>query len=69
MAQTPPLNLSNIVDITVTVSPSAVTANQFNQGLFIGPSTVIPSYGTNPRLRQYPSTAAMLADGFTATEP
>ena len=69
MAQTPPLNLSNIVDITVTVSPSAVTANQFNQGLFLGPSNVIPSYGTNPRLRQYTSTAAMLADGFTATEP
>ena len=69
MAQTPPLNLSNIVDISVTVSPSAVTANEFNQGLFIGPSTAIPSYGTNPRLRQYPSTAAMLADGFTINEP
>ena len=69
MAQTPPLNLSNIVDISVTVSPSAVTANQFNAGLFIGPSTAIPSYGTNPRLRQYTSVAAMLADGFTINEP
>ena len=69
MAQTPPLNLSNIVDITVTVSPSAVTANLFNQGLFVGPSTVIPSYGANSRLRQYTSTTAMLADGFTISEP
>ena len=69
MAQTPPLNLSNIVDITVTVSPSAVTANQFNQGLFIGPSTVIPSYGANSRLRQYTSTTDMLTDGFTINEP
>jgi hypothetical protein len=69
MAQTPPLDLSNIVDITVTVSPSAVTANQFNQGLFVGPSAVIPSYGTNPRLRQYTSTTAMLSDGFTISDP
>ena len=69
MAQTPPLNLSNIVDITVTVSPSAVTANQFNQGLFIGLSTVIPSYGANSRLRQYTSTAAMLTDGFITSDP
>ena len=69
MAQTPPLNLSNIVDISVTVSPSAVTANLFNQGLFVGPSTVIPSYGTNPRLRQYTSTAAMLTDGFLISDP
>jgi hypothetical protein len=70
MAQTPPLALSNIVNISVTVSPSAVTANSFNQGLFVGPSTVIPSYGTNPRLRQYPAPGtAMLSDGFTSVSP
>lgn len=66
---TPPLSLSDIVNITVTVSPSAATANPFNQGLFVGPSTVIPSYGANARLRQYTSTTAMLADGFTSNEP
>ena len=70
MANTPPLALSNIVNISVTVSPSAVTSNTFNQGLFIGPtSTAIPSYGTNARLRQYPSATAMLSDGFTAVSP
>ena len=74
MANVPPLSLSDIVDISVTVAPSAVTANSFNQGLIVGPSTVIPSYGTNPRLRQYGAgaTAAlngMLADGFTLTSP
>jgi len=74
MANVPPLSLSDIVDISVTVAPSAVTANSFNQGLIVGPSTVIPSYGANPRLRQYGagSTAAlngMLADGFTLSSP
>ena len=66
---TPPLALSNLIDINVTVSPGAVVAPTFNQGLFVGPSAVIPSYGVNPRLRQYPSTTAMLSDGFTSTEP
>lgn len=66
---TTPLALSNIVDITVQVSPTAAPANSFNVGLFVGPSTVIPSYGTNPRIRYYTSTTAMLSDGFTATQP
>jgi hypothetical protein len=74
MANVPPLSLSDIVDISVTVAPSAVTANSFNQGLIVGPSTVIPSYGAEPRLRQYGAgaTAAlngMLADGFTLASP
>ena len=66
---TPPLSLTNLVDITVTVAPAAAVAGGFNQGLFIGPSTVIPSYGTNPRLRQYASSAALLAAGFTTSSP
>ena len=69
MSTVPPLPLSDLVDISVTVAPTAVSANSFNQGLFVGPSTVIPSYGTNPRLRQYASTTAMLTDGFTAADP
>lgn len=64
-----PLALSNIVDISVTVSPSAASANSFNQGLFIGPSTIIPSYGTNPRLRRYTSLDGLLSDGFTSANP
>ena len=67
--QLPPLSLSNIIDISVTVSPTAASANSFNQGLFVGPSTVIPSYGTNPRLRQYTSVTGLLSDGFTVTSP
>lgn len=69
MAQTPPLSLSNIVDISVQVSPTAAAAQSFNIGLFIGPSTVIPSTGANSRVRLYTSAQAMLADGFIGTEP
>jgi hypothetical protein len=64
-----PLPLSDIVNISVTVAPTAATANSFNQGLFVGPSAVIPSYGANSRLRKYATTAAMLSDGFTAVQP
>jgi len=64
-----PLSLTDLVDISVTIAPAAINPNGFNQGLFIGPSSVIPSYGTNPRLRQYTSADAMLPDGFTMTSP
>ena len=69
MALMPPLSLSNIIDISVTVSPTAASANSFNQGLFVGPSAVIPSYGTNPRLRQYTGVTGLLSDGFTVNSP
>ena len=66
---TTPLALSNIVSISVSVAPTAASANSFNQGLFVGPSAVIPSYGASSRLRQYSSLTAMLSDGFTTNEP
>lgn len=72
MTTTPPLSLSDIVDISVTVAPTAASANPFNQGLFIGPSTVIPSYGANSRIRQYAAatfSTAMLTDGFLTSDP
>jgi hypothetical protein len=69
MSTTPPLPLSELVDISVTVSAAAATANGFNQGLIVGSSAVIPTYGTNPRLRQYASTTAMLSDGFASNDP
>jgi Protein of unknown function (DUF3383) len=69
VSTTPPLALTNLVDISVTVAPTLPIAAGFNQGLFIGSSTVIPSYGANARLRQYSSTTAMLTDGFTASDP
>lgn len=72
MPATPPLSLADVVDVTVTVAPTAASANSFNQGLFIGPSPAIPSYGANSRLRQYAAatfSTAMLTDGFTADSP
>jgi hypothetical protein len=69
---TTPLSLADIVNITVTVAPSAVSANSFNQGLFIGNSAVIPSYGANSRVQQFAASTfstAMLTAGFTLTSP
>ena len=71
---TAPLALSNLVDITVSVSAAAASPNGFNQGLVVGSSAVIPSYGANSRLRQYgpggtAALLAMLADGFTSSDP
>lgn len=63
------LPLSDIIQVSVSAAAAAIAAKSFNQGLIVGPSAVIPSYGANPRLRQYGSTAAMLADGFTNNEP
>ena len=69
MATTPPLALSNIIDITVTVSPTAPAVNSFNVGLFVGPSPIIPSFGANSRVQVFTSTSAMLSAGFTTSDP
>lgn len=64
------LPLSQIVDVQIFVAPQAPASPTFNQGLIVGPSTVIPSYGnTNPRTRKYLNTAQILADGFTVNSP
>lgn len=63
------LPVADIISVTVTAPTGAVAPRQFNQGLIVGSSPVIPSYGANPRLRQYASLAAMLTDGFTSSEP
>jgi len=60
------LPLSPIVDVTVTVTPLAATRRDFNQGLIIGPSTVI---STTDRIAEYYTTSAMKSDGFTTTSP
>jgi hypothetical protein len=65
MSQTLPLS-PTVVSVTVSIAPVAAAAPTFNQGLILGTSTVIPSTsGSNPRLREYTSTAAALADGWT----
>jgi hypothetical protein len=66
------LPLSNIVNVTVLISPQAPAQPQFNQGLIVGNSGAIPSTGANSRMRLYPFgnwSAAMLGDGFTLTSP
>lgn len=63
------LPLSSIVDVVVSISPIAPSPPQFNQGLILGVSTVIPSYGTNSRVRQYTELSQMLTDGFTLSSP
>jgi hypothetical protein len=72
MATTPPLALANLISISVAVAPSAPAVPSFNQGLFIGSSAVIPSYGANSRVRQYSLASyatQMLTDGFTTSSP
>jgi hypothetical protein len=63
------LPLSNIVNVTVLISPQAPAQPQFNQGLIVGNSGVIPSSGANSRIRQYTGLAGMLTDGFTTSSP
>jgi Protein of unknown function (DUF3383) len=63
------LPVSEIIVINVSVAAQAIAPASFNQGLIVGPSTVIPSYGANARLRQYASLAAMVSDGFTTSSP
>lgn len=58
--------LTDIADVTVQVSPAGAAPNGLNIGLIVGPSTVIP---VATRTVQYASTAAMLAAGFTTTDP
>lgn len=65
----PALPLSDVVNVTVLVSPQLPNTPTFNQGLIIGTSAVIPSIGANSRLRQYTSLAGMVADGFTTSQP
>lgn len=67
-----PLPLSIIADLTVITASPQVASPTFNTGLVIGPSSAIPSYGVNPRLRIYLAatwSVAMINDGFTTTEP
>ena len=66
---TTPLPLSDICSISVTISPAAFAAPQYNQGLIIGPTAAIAAYG---RLRQFTFSTwatAMLTAGFTSSSP
>jgi hypothetical protein len=57
--------LSNIIPISVVVSPIGLPGPKFNQALFIGASTVLG----NQRLAQYNSIGAVAQAGFPASSP
>lgn len=63
------LPVKDIVQVNVAAAAGSVASKSFNQGLIVGNSSVIPSSGVNPRIRQYADTAAMLTDGFVSTDP
>lgn len=66
---TQPLPLSVFCDVQVTATPIAPVVPTFNQSLFTGTSTTIPSIGANSRCRDYASVADAIADGFDPTDP
>lgn len=63
------LPVSDIIVVNVSVASGSIAPRPFNQGLIVGSSAVIPSYGANARIRQYPTLAAMLTDGFITSDP
>jgi hypothetical protein len=68
---TVPLSLSDLCDITVTISPAAFAAPQYNQGLLIG-SSMAANIATYGRLQQFTAAnwdTAMLAAGFATNSP
>lgn len=56
------LPLSDIVNVSVVVSPIAATRSNFNLGLIIGTSTVISA---SDRIKLYTKVDDMVIDGFT----
>lgn len=63
------LPVKDIVQVNVAAASGAIASKDFNQGLIVGSSSVIPSSGANSRIRQYADVAAMLTDGFQTTDP
>ena len=61
------LALSDVSQIVASVSPIAVAAPTFNQGIILGLQATLPTVGANSRCRQYTSLAGMVADGFSTT--
>lgn len=59
------LDLKHVVDVTVSVSPTAAPRAEFNQLLIVGSTDVIT---VEERIKSYESTAEMLADGFVNTD-
>ena len=63
---TQPFPLSQILNVTVVVTPSAA-GPAFNQALIVGSSNSIPSVGANSRMRLYESLADVAVDFAAST--
>jgi hypothetical protein len=59
-------SLSDIVDVTVQVSPLSSVNSGFDIGLIVGTSTHI---STSERVKEYSGTDDMTSDGWTGDEP
>jgi O6-methylguanine-DNA--protein-cysteine methyltransferase len=62
----PTQSLSNIVNVTVQVSPLSTVGRMFNLGLIVGSSTVISD---TDRVKLYSGTDDMLSNGWAGSEP
>ena len=60
------MNLSNLVDVRVSISPLSAPRRGFDQMLILGTTNVITA---EDRVALYQSTSAMLSDGFATTDP
>ena len=61
------LDLTNLVDVVVSISPLSAPRRGFDQLLIVGTTPGIIS--ATERVRLYQSTAAMLSDGYKTTSP
>ena len=61
------LNLDQIVDIAVQVSPLAAPRATFNVALFVGTTSGV--IDTTERLREYANADELLTDGYLITDP
>ena len=69
---TQPLPLSILCDVSVSVNPAGVSVPAFNQGLIIGNSGRIPSYGANSRCVLVPTSTldtSLTTLGYQPTDP
>ena len=69
---TQPLPLSILCDVSVSITPAGVSVPNFNQGIIIGNSGRIPSYGANSRCVLVPTSTvdtSLSALGYQPTDP
>ncbi len=63
------LNMDPVVQVNVSVGSNSASAGVFDVGAILGPTAVTGKLDTTHRFKAYDSYSAMIADGFTATDP